>query len=321
MTCKNPIQSMPHRLGSLLQKGFTLIELMVAIALGLVVIAAVMQGFAASTSTSGTNASVAEAGTNGRHALEVLKRETRHASLHRLVWDKSQMNTDAALAIKNYGCGAGMVDQLFIGITGFNDTNPFSENCLGTTAKIQYARGDVMLLRRTELQPSSAFDENAPYVRVSYGAAASFLGAGTATAAPDYPEPRFDYRLTSDVYFVNAFTNSSNESPMVPALYRLGLSSGANPSMTATLVASNVEHFQIQFGVVDASGNMQYVNPSATLDWAGVRTARLWLLVRESKPEPGLVSGSYVLGNVTYTPNDKYRRTVQTTTIALRNNS
>jgi type IV pilus assembly protein PilW len=52
------------------QVGFTLIELMVAIALGLIVIAAVVQGFASSSSTTNTNASVAEATTNGPFGME-----------------------------------------------------------------------------------------------------------------------------------------------------------------------------------------------------------------------------------------------------------
>ncbi len=65
-------------------RGFTLVELMVAMALGLFVITVVIQGFAASSAASNTNSVVAESSTNGRHALEVLKREVRHAALHRL---------------------------------------------------------------------------------------------------------------------------------------------------------------------------------------------------------------------------------------------
>jgi type IV pilus assembly protein PilW len=297
-----------------------LVELLVAMALGLFVVAVVIQGFAATTSANNTNSAVAESHTNGRHALEVLKREVRHAALHRLVWESSQfVNNDATLAAKDYGCGTGFVTQLEQGVVGFNDSNPYDGSCLKDASDRDYARGDVVVLRRTALQAATAFDNGAPYVRASYGVANLFVG-GTATEAPLLPEPRFDYRLVSDVYFVNAFTTSADENPKVPALYRLTLSAGANPTMTPELVASNVEHLQMQFAVADSSGNVRYLNANNVTDWTAVRTARIWLLVRDSNPEAGMVSGKYEMGDVTYEPKDRYRRAVYSTTIAIRNN-
>jgi type IV pilus assembly protein PilW len=300
--------------------GFTLVELMVAIALGLFVVTIVMQGFAATSAATRTNSAVAESSTNGRHALEVLKREVRHAALHRLVWDAKQIvNDDAILQAKDYGCGLGFVTKLGDGITGFNDSNPYAASCLRSASDRDYARGDVLVLRRTSLQPATSFENGAPYVRMAYGIANSFAGS-TTTDAPLLPEPRFDYRLVSDIYYVNSFTNSATETPKVPALYRLTLSQGANPRMTPQLVASNVEQFQIQFAVVDGSGSVRYYNANDVIDWKAVTAARIWLLTRESIPDPGLVSGEYVFGDITYKPNDNFRRAIYSSTIAIRNN-
>ena len=303
-------------------RGFTLVELMVAIALGLFVITVVIQGFAASTAASNTNSVVAESSTNGRHALEVLKREVRHAALHRLVWDATQIvNDDATLATKDYGCGVGFVTDLRFGITGSNDNNPYAASCLATASDREYARGDMLVLRRTSRVPAGSFDIGAPYVRTAYGVANIFIGA-TTTDVPLLPEPNFDYRMVSDVYFVNAFTNSANETPKVPALYRLTLTPGANPQMKPELVASNVEQFQVQYSVADGGGNIRYYDANAitATDWPLVKTARIWLLTRESTPEAGFVSGEYAMGDVTYKPVDKFRRTVYSSTIAIRNN-
>ena len=314
----NPIR--PSHAMHLHSRGFTLVELMVAIALGLFVITVVIQGFAASSAASNTNSVVAESSTNGRHALEVLKREVRHAALHRLVWDASQIvNDDATLATKDYGCGAGFVTGLGVGITGFNDSNPYAASCLATASDREYARGDMLVLRRTSRVPASAFDIGAPYVRMAYGVANVFIGA-TTTNVPLLPAPNFDYRMVSDVYFVNAFTNSANETPKVPALYRLTLTPGANPQMNPELVASNIEQFQVQYAVTDSGGNIRYYDANAITDWTAVKTARIWLLTRESTPEAGFVSAQYVLGDVTYTPADNFRRTVYSSTIAIRNN-
>ena len=306
-------------------RGFSLVELLIAVVLGLFVVAVVVQGFAATTSSSNTNSAVAESRTNGRHALEVLKREVRHAALAGMVWESTQIvNEDANLVNKNYGCGAGFVNQLGVGISGGNDSNPFYGICLqsesitpstaATTAS--YARGDVLVLRRTAMQAATSFDAGAPYVRIAYGVANLSNGSSTP---PLLAAPNFDYRVVSDIFYVNAFTSSGTEAPRVPALYRLTLSAGANPVMTPQLVASNVEHFQVQFAEDDGLGNVRYRNANAVTDWSLVRSARFWLLLRESLPDPGFASGSYVMGDVTYTPADNYRRAVYTTTVALRN--
>jgi type IV pilus assembly protein PilW len=301
-------------------QGFTLIELMVGIAIALVLIAAVIQGFASSSATINTNASVAEANTNGRYALEFLKREIRHAALHKLVWSGEQVNhPDATLSAKDFGCGAGMVINIATGVSGFNDNNPYSASCLQSDAQREYARGDVLVLRRTKLQPTATFLVGAPYVRLAYGVANTFTGDGTATVPPPSEGLKYDYGLVSDVYYINAFTSSADESPKVPALFRLTLSNTANPQMTPELVASNVEQLQIQYGQADAAGNTQYVNANAVTDWTMVKTARIWLLLRESKPEGGIVSGEYTLGDVTYKPADHFRRSVLSTTLAIRN--
>lgn len=300
------------------QSGFSLVELMVGMAVSLLVVAALLQGFAVTATAAATHAGHSETVTNSRHALQELSREIRHAALHRLVRDASQIShSTTTLALTDYGCGAGIDVQLANGIQGF-DGNPYAGTCLAPGASVSYARGDVLVLHRTASEPSASFDRGAPYVRLSYGAGSVFVG-GSPTVAPLAAAPFFDYRLVSEVYFINAFTSSATESPRVPALYRLSLADGVNPVMQAQLVAANVEHLQFQFGVSDASGNLRYMTGSTVTDWRAVRTVRIWLLMRETLPEPGLVSASYTLGDVTYTPADHYRRSVYSTTVAMRN--
>jgi type IV pilus assembly protein PilW len=300
------------------QRGLSLIELMIAVALGLLLVTVVLRGFASTSSNSRVNSVVSEYQTNGRYALETLKREVRHAALHPMVWDAAQVDRNATVDAKDYGCGAGVSTALGVGITGWNDTNPYPASCLAAGADRAYVRGDALMVRRTALAAATAFDVNAPYARVSYGAANVYLGGEVAA---DLAAPALDYRVVSDLYYVNDFTTSATESPKVPALYRLTLSAGANPTMVPQLVAANVEHFQIQFGqVMDAAGSIRYYNADAPgINWSAVNVARVWLLMRATEREGGFTSGSYQLGDVTYTPNDNFRRVVLSTTINLRN--
>ena len=299
--------------------GFSLLELLVAIALGLVVVATVLQGFAASSMAAGTNAAASEAETNGRYALEVLKRELRHAALSRLVWDETQtVMASATLPSKDHGCGPGFVTRADSGISGANDINPHSGSCLKSGADRSWVRGDILTLRRTALQQATSYDVGAPYVRASYGQAQIFAGEAT-TVPPDAPEPNFDFRLVSDVYYINAFTHAATETPLVPALYRLTLSQGADPVMRPELVASNVENLQLQYGVTDSGGNTRYYNADAVPRWADVKIVRIWLLIRESTPDPAIAAGQHQIGDVEYNAEGNYRRRVLSTTIALRN--
>jgi type IV pilus assembly protein PilW len=297
-------------------RGVSLIELLVGTALGLLLVTVMLRGFAASSGNAAVNALVSEYQTNGRYALELLRREVRHAALSPLMWDAVQLDINAAAAARDFGCGAGVSTAVFEGLRAINDGNPYGGSCLANAGDRKYLRGDVLTLRRLGLDAVGVYLTNAPYARVSYGAGNLFLGGETPIPLPD---PSFVYPVLNDVYFVNDFTTSPTELPKVPALYRLRLSPGANPTLVPELVASNVEHMQWQFGVADGAGNVRYLNPQAVTDWSTVQAARVWLLMRASVPESGLASGSYSMGDVTYAPADNFRRVVLSSTIDLRN--
>jgi type IV pilus assembly protein PilW len=322
--------------------GVSLIELMVGVAIGLALVVFVLRSMSSSIGHANVNSLVSEYQTNGRYALEELKREVRHASLRPMAWvgiGPTYTFVTQKLRAKNFGCGlnAGGSNVNFGGTAatpdGFNawpgievanDTNPYSGTCLQNSSAVQYLHGDVLHLRRTERAPATAINANAPYVRTSYGAVAYFLGG--ADTPNEFLAPVADYRLMSDIYFINAFTVSANEKPRVPALYRLRLSAGPNPQMQPELVASNVEHFQVMFGqttpaTATTPATVRYVSGQQVTDWSEVTSARIWLLLRATSPEAGFASGSYDLGDLAspYEPEDNFRRTVLTSTISLRN--
>jgi type IV pilus assembly protein PilW len=297
-------------------RGLSLIELMVGLTIGLVLVTIVLRGFASTSGNASLNSLVSEYQTNGRYALEVLKREVRHASLSPLLWDATQLSVNPTAAAANFGCGVGVGTAVLEGLRASNDANPYAASCLADSTSRQYLRGDVLMLRRLGLEPTTTYAANAPFARVSYGSGNVFLGGETPA---QLPPPVYDYPLVNEIYFVNSFTTSADESPRVPALYRLTFSGGPSTTPVPELVASNVEHMQWQFAIDDGTGGLRFVNPGAVTDWTTVASARVWLLLRASLPEAGLQSGSYTLGDVTYTPNDRFRRIVLSSTIQLRN--
>lgn len=120
-----PDRKMPTKHSKGADSGFSLIELMVALALGLIVVAAMIQLFTGNRATYSANEALARVQENGRFAMELLKRETRAVNFY---------GTCAAqIPIRNHlnDCGTGLsaifddirsvVGWEFVG-TGLGDT-------------------------------------------------------------------------------------------------------------------------------------------------------------------------------------------------------
>lgn len=310
------------------ERGFTLIELMVASTLALVMLVGVSELYLSTKATETTNASASEITTNGRYAIDLLRRELMHAGYRGITWAQpSDMSTSIG-TVTNECIGAGFASNLRQGVWGANDNNPFSGTCMPTG----YSQGDVVVIRHAALTTTAtaSLDANTLYFRSAYERGEVFKGSNSSTLATTFTQsPSFDYALETKVYYINQFSSSPTESPLVPALYRVVL--GAGPAMTAELVASNIENMQVRYGRLTTDLNTQFyaagsISSTATgttttpTEWDAVNSVRVWILVRSSKPEVGYKNTStYTLGDQTVTVNDGYRRELFTTVVQLRN--
>jgi type IV pilus assembly protein PilW len=295
-----------------------LIELMVALTLGLMIVAAMLANLDASSASSRTNARQAEYQTNGRYAADFLRREIQHAGFAGVSW--TNLTELGATATTDYGCGVGFAANIAQPIWGANDSNPLSGTCIPTA---NYARGDILVLRRAGLDSiptATALSATKLYFRAEYLQGSVYVGP---TRPTNLQTPVADYLLETDVYYISPWTTSSTENPQVPALYRMTL--GTGPAMSAQLIASGIENMQVQYGVSTDAG-MRFYDAStvpASL-WANVVAVRLWLLARSTTPEPGNVStAAYTMGDQTYpdrstTASDPYPRQVCPLVVQIR---
>jgi type IV pilus assembly protein PilW len=304
--------------------GFSLVELMVALTIGLLIILAVTSAFTSISSSKRTDSRVAQFQTNGRYAIDFMRREIRHAGFLAVTAAVTPQATSTvrlpivqwtgSVSTTDYGCGAGFVTNLAQPIWGANDANGLSA-CIPSAS---YARGDVLVIRRaglTAIPSTTALASNTLYVRSEFIGATVFLGPTRPVAQQS---PVEDYPLQADVYYISNYTNSAAESPQVPALYRLTL--GAGPALTPQLIASGIENMQVQYGVTTNAGtNFVSAGAVATADWANVTAMRIWLLARSTDTEPGYVNTStYTMGDQTVTVNDSYQRQVFPLVVQLR---
>ena len=299
-------------------RGFSLIELMIALTIGLLIVAAMLANLNASSAAYRTNARVAEYQTNGRFAADFLRRELQHTGFAGVSW--TNLTNLGSTGTTDYGCGAGFAANILQPIWGANDTNPFASSCIPSA---NYARGDVLVVRRADLDsiPSTTTLINTRlYFRSEYLQGSVYVGP---TRPVNLQTPVADYLLHTDVYYISPWTNSSTESPQVPALYRMTLGDG--PAMSTQLIASGIENMQVQYGVSTDAG-VRYYNASdvpAAL-WTSVISVRLWLLARSTTVDTGNVStAAYAMGDVTYpdrstTPTDGYQRQLFPLVVQIR---
>ncbi len=334
----HPLQSpKPHRRSR--QGGFTLIEMMISITIGLAILAGLVGVLATNSSNSRTNDRTSELMTNGRYALNSIKQELREAGFRGYTWAEPSIPGPWAVPADATGCyEAGASANAFVsnirqGVWGSNNANPFAATCI-PAARFQ-AGSDVLVLRRLAVVPTSAALTAGPvYFRTVYERGQMFRTAvGGAVPVP----PTFTgstqlpatFEVQIYVYYVSPFTVSAAENPLVPSLRRVALqTTGANAgTMVDELVASGIERMQVQYGRLTTAPDTQYLNTlagsssdTAATAWDEVNSVRVWLLARNSTPEPGFVNNTtYAMGDANVTPGDNFRRQLFTTVVQLRN--
>jgi len=309
-----------------------MVEMMISITIGLMIVSALVGVLISTSGSTKTNDRTAELQSNGRYALDQLKRELREAGYRGYT---AQAPQSAGWTTPNIpgecGTAGSFVKNIRQAVWGQNDSNPFAANCIPAAS---YSLGDVLVIRNAANTPTPLANAlaNTIYLRSTYATAnvlqGSSLPADAATAA--------NFALVEHVYYISPFTNSAGttgvatESPQVPALYRVSLQ--ANGSMTAELIVTGIEHMQVEYGMTNSDGTIQYFSASSigsatdhsatgATSWDQISAVRIWLLARNSKAETGYSNtSSYTMGDITYGPvNDSFRRQVFTSVVQLRN--
>jgi type IV pilus assembly protein PilW len=324
--------------------GFTLIEMMIALTVGLFVLGALVAVLSSAGRSTKSNDQTSEMQSNGRYALNVILRDVQHAGQSGLTPSATLLsaqqngffNIASGVSATNDCDSSNFALRLEQPVAGSDNSNPYSATCIPSA---NYSTGDILVVRYADMQnliavnpatattPPAFSVTNDIFLRSSYAVSTLFKN-GTAPYQIG-TGPMQDQLLKTYVYYISPNTTGADG---IPALYRLNLTAGN--MNTTELVASGIENLQVQYGVVDASGNTQYVDASAMTSWPSktfpswtqVKSVRVWLLARnsDSKGSGGYSNQtSYQMGNVNFVPtvgtSDKFRRQLFMTTISLRN--
>ncbi|MEZ5534378.1 MAG: PilW family protein [Thiolinea sp.] len=273
-------------------KGFSLVELMIAMTLGLFLIAGVGTVYISSKQTYKLQGQTAELDENARAALRVLKQHIAHAGYA----------STSGVVIDNYIIPDGLTIS---GATCSDGSSNISNaGIIDQTADRTGVVGDTIGL-----------------IFMADSSLATDCNGGELPAECLPPEaPGFSSRL---IYNSLSVANSSIENSLgtrVPTLRCAGSRNGQRQSL-----AQGVESIQFLYGVdSDTDGSVEnYWNATdvaTNAAWNKIISVQVGLLMRSVEPafDTARTEKFRVLDR-TITRNDRYKRGVYTTTIRLKN--
>jgi type IV pilus assembly protein PilW len=312
------------------QAGLTMVELMVALAIGSFLIIGAIQIYAQSRHAFVINESIARVQETALFAMDTIEADLRMASN----WGRNSR----ALAVEGRSlegnvnpkglpapaaCGADWALDLAMFVDGEN--NAYALPC-GAMGGAQ-ANSDVVTVRRVTVAPS-VLEPGRLQVQSTRIQGELFADG---VIPPNYTAADSStHNLLINSYYVSA---QSDLIPGAPTLRRKSLTSiGGVPTIVDQEVAPGVENLQIQFGV-DVNGDNsvdRYVNPGdpvydpaavGYIPGARIITARIWLVIRGITREVGITDlRDYEPGDVDLgVYNDAFRRMQVSKTILMRN--
>lgn len=339
------------------QRGLSLIELLVALAIGSFLIIGAVTMQSQTRRSFDVNEQQARLQESARYVLSTLEPELQLAGLYAFAQDPNVVvfANGATLTAPNNlrqdrpavagvpasldACGTNFALDVISTVEA--EDGDFTLLCAAGGGG-HVAGTDTLILRRASTIPAAA---SATRLQI-YG---NRLSPHTSTrmfvdnTAPDpvVAGTREVRNMIVQAYYIAA---DADGRPGTPALrVKLLDTDGAAPAFIDQEMIRGVEDLQVQFGVdpgadldgdgfPDDPGNdgmadfvngfaARYVNPGdAILTSAQVVAVRVWVRVRADQPELGFIDGRrYQYGNTDFTPNDNFRRVLMSRTIFLRN--
>jgi type IV pilus assembly protein PilW len=295
------------------QSGFSLIELMVAVTLGLFLMAALVEVLLSGNRSFSSANYLSRLQENGRIATSMIVTDLKRAGYMGGNSDIGNILGSEGPEPPAVSCPTGDTTwgrMITEGLFGLNDTNT-NYACIPNAT---YLRGDVLTVRMASpWVVNGALAANQMYLRTSMFEGKIFTGSDTADINNTVMDtPQSLHELLAYSYFIGN-SGRSCAGAAVPSLLRVRIGPNGQPQTDELL--PGVEHFQVQYGV-----NGQYQDANDVANWNQVVTARIWLLIRAECAEVGFADGkSYTMGDIVYTPADGFRRQLYSSVVMLRN--
>lgn len=322
------------------QSGMTLIELMVALAIGSFLMIGAVTVYLESRTTFRVTESIARLQENARFALDRMEPDIRMANYWGLTSRPTKIQGRAtpadppAFPVVN-DCQANFAVNVAAPVGGANNIVAFPVGgCISVFSNAVQPNTDTLVIRRVVEDPVVVPDAGRLYVQSArFQNSQIFVGPGVP---PGYLAATSQtHQLVVNGYYVSQQSSMSTPGNPFPSLRVKTLRRFAGqPTIVDEEVLPGVEDMQVQYGIdTDPPGAAnrgsidRYVNagdpllnPVANPDVV-ILAVRLWLRVRAERREGGFTdTANYVYADRNVPPfNDEFRRVVVSKTIYLRN--
>jgi type IV pilus assembly protein PilW len=298
------------------QRGFTIVELMVAMLISLMIAAGALTLFTQVSRSHEQDQRITSLIEHGRFALKTIMQDLTMADFWGEMIDPTSVTT---ALVAGEDCGIALLSGT--DAMQYNNNHPgmasvqFNNNsggCPGLTGTVRPGTDLLAVKRVSGTGVTAGQTDGIVYLRTN-GVTGSLINDAGSTALPATFR---DWMYLPRIYYVR--------DGGLPMLCRLTLVNTAFGAVAADgCLAEGIEDLHLQFGVdtdTDGVANQYVSNPTAAQIGDAV-SARVYLLVRAATGDFTYTdTKQYVLGDVVVGPfNDNLHRRVFSTTVQLRN--
>jgi len=338
-------------------RGFSLVEFMIAMTIGLFLVAGLVYLIA---ETSRSRAEIERSSRqieNGRYAIDRLAEDLRHAGFYSEYFSvpaageagfPATLTAAAPCAATIATLAAGMP----LAIQAYDGGGSVPSDLSGCLATADYKTDtDILVVRRASTTTktkavAAASDGTSPYIQTTPIDYKLDLGSNSGTFTLTFPSANNTatvdapvHRYMVRIYFVskcNVPSSGVASDPCdsaadggipIPTLKVLEL--GPGPAFQKLAIAEGIEHLQFDFGIDDTGDGVadrvimcDSATPCTTADWSNVVAVQVNLVARNTETSPAYTDDKiYNLGGKGYTAaaGDQYRRHAYTLQARLNN--
>jgi type IV pilus assembly protein PilW len=324
--------------------GFTLVELMVALAIAsvlLLALAAMFIGTSTSRNELDKSSRQIEA---GRYAAQVLSDEIRHAGYYGVLASAPTLpGSVTALPDPCSNTVATVQNSIGLPIQGYAGGASAPLTCLDPaagykpqTGVIVVRRADTSIAGATALSPyfniqtSGCAGDAIAYIFNTYAASFTLHSNSSPGCLPLVSAPIAKITpVYIRIYYISTCSGtncSAVTADSIPTLKRIDLTADGTTAPVA--IIDGIEDMQFEYGIDNVASDGtpdSYTSAPAFADWTNVMAVRMYLLARNVDSTPGYSDvKTYALGPVTYTPSGSataYRRHAYSSLVRLVNPS
>lgn len=334
-----------------MQRGLSLVELMIGLALGLFAVAVMGMMYLGTRNTYSAQESGTRLQENGRYAVETMANDLRMSGFRGCQGDEpvnNTLNTPSAL-LYNFGepiwgsrngggawtpalaapadalgalpAGDVLVVRRPVGLGwALIGAMASASGDLPISATTGFAQGDLLVVAdcggAAVLQATNATPGAAGRIAHVSGAGGVVPGVSANALARVYAHDARVWRMQTLIYHLAASERRPGDTALWVYAHPV-----YNGGSQRTELVTGVERLAVTYGV-DTNADLavdRYRSADQVGDWGQVLTARIELLLSGGSASKSTQAQPYVFGGVTTTPSDGRLRSVMSTLVSLRN--